>query len=66
MEGESSEYHANEFDVRVPGGTISTTLQNIRSSTAPPPAVRPAGQVPKPGLVSCAGKFEGLWEPPSD
>ena len=63
MEGEISGY--NEFDVRVPGGTITTTLQNIRPSTASPPAVRPAGQVPKPGLVSCAGKFEGRWEPPS-
>jgi hypothetical protein len=30
---------------------------------APPPrAARPAGQAPKPGLTSCAGKYEGRWE----
>ena len=35
------------------------------STSAPPPAAaqRAAGQVPKAGLVSCAGKYEGRWEP---
>lgn len=37
----------------------------IRISTTPPPApppTRAAGQAPKPGYVSCAGKYEGRWE----
>jgi hypothetical protein len=41
------------------------TPENIRmSTTAPPPAAaqRASAQTPKPGLVSCAGKYEGRWE----
>jgi hypothetical protein len=63
MEGEISGYNGNEFDVRVPGGTVHTNVQNLRMSTAPPPAVRAAGVAPKPGLASCAGKFEGRYAP---
>ena len=38
MEGEISGYTGNDFDVRVPGGTVHTNVQNLRMSTAPPPA----------------------------
>lgn len=63
MEGEISGYNGNDFDVRVPGGTVHTNVQNLRMSTAPPPAVRAAGVAPKAGLTSCAGKFEGRYAP---
>jgi hypothetical protein len=44
---------------------VDTTAENIRMSTTPappPPARRAAEQPPKPGLTSCAGKYEGRWE----
>jgi hypothetical protein len=72
MEGEIRGQNLNMYTVKVPGfrgdfdqDSVSTTPENIRLSTtpAPPsPAKRAAGQVPKPGLASCAGKFEGRWE----
>ena len=43
--------------------TVDTGAENLRASTGPPPpAARPAGQSPKAGLASCAGKYEGRWE----
>lgn len=71
-EGEIMGQQGNMYEIKVPGyrgdfGTdlYSTTPENIRVSTTPappPPAQRAAGQVPKPGLVSCAGMYEGRWE----
>jgi len=71
-EGTIQGQQGNLYEIRVPGyhgdfGTdlYSTTPDNIRMSTAPappPPAQRAAGQPPKPGYVSCAGKYEGRWE----
>lgn len=72
MEGEVRGQNLNMYSIRVPGvdtgfgsDIVDTTPENIRmSTTAPPPAAaqRAAGQVPKAGLVSCAGKYEGRWE----
>jgi hypothetical protein len=73
MEGEiRGQNNVNMYDIKVPGvdtgfgsDIVNTTSENIRMSTTPappPPAQRAAGQVPKPGLVSCAGKYEGRWE----
>ena len=72
MEGEIRGQNLNMYAIKVPGvdtgfgsDTVNTTAGNIRMSTtppAPPPAQRAAGQVPKPGLLSCAGKYEGRWE----
>ena len=71
MEGEIVGQSLNVYTVQLPGErtlaldgdrTVTTTAQNLRSSTAPPPTARPAGQAPKPGLASCAGKYEGRWE----
>src|SRR3984885_14079280 len=72
MEGEIRGQNLNMYDIKVPGvdtgfgsDIVNTTPENIRvSSTAPPPAPaqRAAGQVPRPGLMSCAGKYEGRWE----
>jgi hypothetical protein len=73
MEGEvRGQNNVNMYDIKVPGvdtgfgsDIVNTTPENIRISTTPappPPAQRAAGQVPKPGLVSCAGKYEGRWE----
>ena len=72
MEGEVRGQNLNMYDVKVPGvdtgfgsDIVNTTPENIRVSTTaapPPPAQRAAGQSPKPGLVSCAGKYEGRWE----
>jgi hypothetical protein len=73
MEGEiRGQNNVNMYDIKVPGvdtgfgsDIVNTTAENIRMSTtpaAPPPAQRAAGQAPKPGLVSCAGKYEGRWE----
>jgi hypothetical protein len=72
MNGEIRGQNLNKYDVKVPGvdtgfgsDIVNTTPENIRMSTAPAPppaAQRAAGQVPKAGLHSCAGKYEGRWE----
>jgi hypothetical protein len=72
MEGEVRGQNLNMYNIKVAGvdtgfgsDIVDTTPQNIRMSTAPPPAAaaqRAAGQAPKPGLASCAGKYEGRWE----
>src|SRR5579863_38398 len=73
MEGEiRGQNNVNMYDIKVPGvdtgfgsDIVNTTAENIRMSTTPappPPAQRAAGQAPKPGLASCAGKYEGRWE----
>jgi hypothetical protein len=72
MEGEVRSQNLNMYGIKVPGvdtgfgsDIVDTTAQNIRMSTTPappPPAQRAAGQPPKPGLASCAGKYEGRWE----
>jgi hypothetical protein len=51
-------YGVNQVDVRVEGGTVTTTFQNIRPSTTPPPVPRAATQPPKPGLTPCTGKYD--------
>jgi hypothetical protein len=72
MGGEIRGQNLNMYDIKVPGvdtgfgsDIVNTTPENIRMSTTPAPAApaqRAAGQAPKPGLVSCAGKYEGRWE----
>jgi hypothetical protein len=73
MEGEiRGQNNVNMYDIKVPGvdtgfgsDIVNTTAENIRMSTTPAPsspAQRAAGQAPKPGLTSCAGKYEGRWE----
>jgi len=72
MEGEIRGQNLNMYDIKVPGvdtgfgsDIVNTTPENIRMSTTPappPPAKRAAGQPPKAGLASCAGKYEGRWE----
>jgi hypothetical protein len=72
MEGEVRGQNLNMYNIKVAGvdtgfgdDHVNTTPENIRmSTTAPPPAAatRAAGQVPKSGLVSCAGRYEGRWE----
>jgi hypothetical protein len=72
MEGEVRGQNLNMYSIKVPGvdtgfgsDIVDTTPENIRMSTTAPPAAaaqRAAGQAPKPGLVSCAGKYEGRWE----
>jgi hypothetical protein len=71
-EGEVRGQNLNMYNIKVPGvdtgfgsDIVDTTPENIRMSTTappPPPATRAAGQVPKSGLTSCAGKYEGRWE----
>jgi hypothetical protein len=71
-EGEIRGQNLNLYHIKVPGvdtgfgsDVVDTTAENIRMSTTPappPPAQRAAGQPPKPGLASCAGKYEGRWE----
>ena len=72
MEGEVRGQNLNMYNIKVPGvdtglgsDIVDTTPENIRMSTTPPPlaaAQRAAGQAPKQGLASCAGKYEGRWE----
>lgn len=72
MEGEVRGQTLNMYHIRVPGvdtgfgsDIVDTTPENIRLSTTPapaPPAQRAAGAPPKPGYVSCPGKYEGRWE----
>jgi hypothetical protein len=72
MEGEIRGQNLNMYDIRVSGvdtgfGTdiVNATPENIRMSSTPAPpaaAQRAAGQPPKPGLTSCAGKYEGRRE----
>jgi hypothetical protein len=53
-----------EYQVKIPGNRVMwTTAQNLRPSTAAAaaPAQSKAGQPPKPGLASCAGKIEGRY-----
>jgi hypothetical protein len=71
-EGTIQGQQGNMYEIKVPGyrgdfdtDLYSTTPENIRMSTTPappPPAQRAAGAPPKPGYVSCAGKYEGRWE----
>jgi hypothetical protein len=72
MEGEVRGQNLNMYHIKVAGvdtgfgsDIVDTTPENIRMSStpaAPPPAQRAAGQAPKLGLASCAGKYEGRWE----
>ena len=70
MEGEVRGQSLNMYHIKVPGvdtgfgsDVVDTTAENMRMSTAPaPPAQRSAGQAPKPGMTSCAGKYEVRWE----
>ena len=72
MEGEIRGQNLNMYDIKGAGvdtgfgsDIVNTTPENIRMSTtpaSPPPAQRAAGQPPKAGLTSCAGKYEGRWE----
>jgi hypothetical protein len=72
MEGEIVGQSYNRYTVQLPGArtlaldgdrTVDTGPEYLRASTAPPPPPpRAAGQPPKPGLTSCAGKYEGRWE----
>lgn len=74
MEGEVRGQNLNMYHIKVPGvdtgfgsDVVDTTPENIRMSTTPasataPPAHRADGQAPKPGMTSCAGKYEGRWE----
>jgi hypothetical protein len=71
-EGEIVGQQYNNYSIKVPGytfdfgqDTVTTTPNNIRISTTPPPAPpakRVAGQAPKAGLASCGGKIEGRYE----
>ena len=72
MEGEIRGQNLNIYDIKVKGvdtgfgsDVVNTAAENIRMSTTPappPPAERAAGQSPRSGLASCAGKYEGRWE----
>ena len=72
MEGEIVGQSYNRYKVQLPGErtmaidgdrTVDTGAENLRASTAPPPPpARAAGQAPKAGLASCAGKYDGRWE----
>jgi hypothetical protein len=72
MEGKIIGQNLTQYTVQLPGENpadlyddrrVMTSAQNLRPSAGPPPAAqRPAGQAPKAGLASCAGKFEGRWE----
>ena len=75
IEGEIVGQQGNMYTVKLPGvvtstafgvdDTITTTPENIRISNTPPPPPpdkRPPGQIPRAGLASCAGKFEGRYE----
>jgi len=52
-----------EYQVALPGGMAAWAKpEQMRFvSEAPPKAVAKAGQPPRPGLVSCAGKVEGRY-----
>ncbi|MBV8497255.1 MAG: hypothetical protein JO361_10775 [Gammaproteobacteria bacterium] len=57
----------DEYKVQVPGkGVASASPQDLRFvSAGVAPGTVPPGQPPKPGLVSCAGKFEGRYASPA-
>ena len=51
-----------EYQVEVPGNRLVWAKpENLRPSTAPPPAPPKSGVPPQAGMVSCAGKFEGRY-----
>lgn len=72
MDGEIRGQSLNMYHIKVPGvdtgfgsDVVDTTADNIRMSTTPAPSAptqRVDGQAPKPGMTSCAGKYEGRWE----
>ncbi len=72
MEGNVRGQNLNMYQIKVAGvdtgfgsDIVDTTPENIRMSTTPAPAgpaKRAAGQAPKAGMASCAGKYEGRWE----
>jgi len=69
MKGEVVGQDLNMYTIQLPGErttaldgdrTVRAGPENLRPSTAPVAATRPAGQAPK-GLVSCPAKYEGRW-----
>lgn len=61
-EGKITTEMGREYQVEIPGNrTVWAAGQNLRRSTAPPPAPPKAGVPPKPGMISCAGKIEGRY-----
>jgi hypothetical protein len=65
MEAEVVNQSDNVYTMKLANGhEVDTSAQFMRPST-PPPAVKPPafqfGVPPKPGLASCAGKFEGRY-----
>jgi hypothetical protein len=60
VEGEVIRQSDNVYTMKLASGNeVDTSAQFMRASTAPEaPSLQP-GQPPKPGLVSCSGKFEG-------
>jgi hypothetical protein len=63
MEGKIVGQSLNRYTVGFADeNTVETGPENLRASTAAPLSARQAGQAPRPGLASCAGRYEGRWE----
>lgn len=66
LDGEIVLEHGREYQARLADGRTTdwTTAQNLRRVAVPAKPAPPApGTPPKPGLKSCAGKFEGRYAP---
>lgn len=66
VEGEVIRQSDNVYTMKLArGNEVDTSAQFMHASTAPPPVAKAPvfqpGQPPKPGLTSCAGKFEGRY-----
>lgn len=62
VEGKIITDNRTEYQVQFGNQTVWAGPQNLRPSTAPPPAAAAkASGPPKPGMTSCAGKIEGRY-----
>jgi hypothetical protein len=61
MEGKIVTEMGMDYQVQFGNQTVWAGPQNLRASTAPAPSAPKAGGPPQPGMVSCAGKFEGRY-----
>jgi hypothetical protein len=61
LEGKIITEMGMDYQVQFGNRTVWAQPRNLRPSNVPAPAAAKTGGPPRPGMVSCAGKFEGRY-----